>query len=180
MPRLPLRQRLNLRPRLPLRRTRADLRRPVSMPGGRVTAVLGVLSLFCLTSSQIAASGTVVATLTGIPTNVALVIAGLVVILYTTFGGMIADQVSDLVQFIIILVGLAVATPFVIEGCGGWEAVSAALPPVQRKREGGGQRLAERLGHRLFGSFPARAGDCGRKRAPEGGKPPAHRADGGL
>ena len=31
------------------------------------TAVLGVLSLFCLTSSQIAASGTVVATLTGIP-----------------------------------------------------------------------------------------------------------------
>ena len=95
------------------------------------TAVLGVLSLFCLTSSQIAASGTVVATLTGIPTNVALVIAGLVVILYTTFGGMIADQVSDLVQFIIILVGLAVATPFVIEGCGGWDAISAALPPVQ-------------------------------------------------
>ena len=96
-----------------------------------LTAVLGVLSLFCLTSSQIAASGTVVATLTGIPTNVALVIAGLVVILYTTFGGMIADQVSDLVQFIIILVGLAVATPFVIEGCGGLDTISAALPPVQ-------------------------------------------------
>ena len=93
--------------------------------------LLSVLSLFCLTSSQIAASGTVVATLTGIPTNVALVIAGLVVILYTTFGGMIADQISDLVQFIIILVGLAIATPFVIEGCGGWEAISSALPPVQ-------------------------------------------------
>lgn len=95
------------------------------------TAVLSILSLFCLTSSQIAASGSVVATLTGIPTNVALVIAGLVVILYTTFGGMIADQISDLVQFIIILVGLAIATPFVISGCGGWEAISAALPPVQ-------------------------------------------------
>ena len=95
------------------------------------TAVLGVLSLFCLTSSQIAASGTVVATLTGIPTNVALVIAGLVVILYTTFGGMIADQISDLVQFIIILVGLAIATPFVIEGCGGWEAISSALSSGQ-------------------------------------------------
>ncbi len=95
------------------------------------TAILSILSLFCLTSSQIAASGTVVATLTGIPTNVALVIAGLVIILYTTFGGMIADQISDLVQFIIILVGLAIATPFVIKGCGGWEAISAALPPVQ-------------------------------------------------
>ena len=50
------------------------------------TAVLSILSLFCLTSSQIAASGTVVATLTGIPLNVSLVIAGLVIILYTTFG----------------------------------------------------------------------------------------------
>lgn len=95
------------------------------------TAVLSILSLFCLTSSQIAASGSVVSTLTGIPTNVALVIAGLVVILYTTFGGMIADQISDLIQFTIILVGLAIATPFVIDGCGGWDAVAAALPPVQ-------------------------------------------------
>lgn len=95
------------------------------------TAVLGIVSLFCLTSSQIAASGTVVSTLTGIPLNVALLIAGLVIILYTTFGGMIADQVSDLVQFIVILVGLAIATPFVINGCGGWSAISAALPGEQ-------------------------------------------------
>ncbi len=96
-----------------------------------LTAVLSALSLFCLTSSQIAASGTVVTTLTGIPLNVALVIAGIVVILYTTFGGMMADQISDLVQFGIILVGLAVATPFVVKGCGGWAAISAALPGEQ-------------------------------------------------
>lgn len=100
-------------------------------PSSTFTAVLGIVSLFCLTSSQIAASGTVVSTLTGIPLNVALLIAGLVIILYTTFGGMIADQVSDLVQFIVILVGLAVATPFVINGCGGWDAISAALPGEQ-------------------------------------------------
>lgn len=96
-----------------------------------LTALLSILSLFCLTSSQIAASGSVVATLTGIPTNVALVIAGAVVIIYTTFGGMIADQISDLVQFLIILIGLAIATPFVISGCGGWDSIAAALPPVQ-------------------------------------------------
>lgn len=95
------------------------------------TALLSILSLFCLTSSQIAASGVVVASLTGMPANVALVIAGLVVILYTTFGGMIADQISDLIQFTIILVGLAIATPMVLKGCGGWEAISAALPGEQ-------------------------------------------------
>ena len=97
-----------------------------------LTAILSVLSLFCLTSSQIAASGTVISTLfPAIHLNAALVFAGLVVIVYTTFGGMMADQISDLIQFGIILVGLAIATPIIIKGCGGWEAISAALPGEQ-------------------------------------------------
>ena len=95
------------------------------------SAVLNILALFCLTSSQIAASGSVVSVLTGIDTRICLLIAGLVVILYTTFGGMIADQISDLVQFIIILVGLAIATPFVIKGCGGWSTIASKLPGDQ-------------------------------------------------
>ena len=98
---------------------------------GTFSAVLNILALFCLTSSQIAASGSVVSSLTGIPLNVSLLVAGAVVIIYTTMGGMLADQISDLVQFLIILVGLAIATPFVINGCGGWQAISDALPPVQ-------------------------------------------------
>ena len=93
------------------------------------TAVLSVLSLFCLTSSQIAASGGVInALIPSIPLNVCLLLAGFVTIFYTTFGGMIADQVSDLIQFGIILVGLAIATPIVLKHAGGWSAISAALP----------------------------------------------------
>ena len=95
------------------------------------SAILNILALFCLTSSQIAASGSVVSVLTGIDTRICLIIAGIVVILYTTFGGMIADQISDLVQFIIILLGLAIATPFVIKGCGGWRAIASKLPSEQ-------------------------------------------------
>ena len=93
------------------------------------TAILSVFSLFCLTSSQILASGSVINSLIpSIPLNVCLVFAGIVIILYTTFGGMIADQISDLVQFIIILVGLAIATPIVLKNAGGWQAISAKLP----------------------------------------------------
>lgn len=96
------------------------------------TAVLSVLSLFCLTSSQIAASGGVInALIPSIPLNVCLIFAGIVIILYTTFGGMIADQISDLVQFAIILVGLAIATPIVLSKAGGWEAISAKLPAAK-------------------------------------------------
>lgn len=92
------------------------------------SAILNILALFCLTSSQVAASGSVVSTLTGIPLNVCLIIAGLVIVIYTTLGGMIADQISDLVQFIIILLGLAIATPFVLKGAGGWQKLSSMLP----------------------------------------------------
>ena len=75
------------------------------------TGILGAISLFCLTSSQIAASGGVInALIPSIPLNVCLIFAGIVIILYTTMGGMIADQISDLVQFAIIIVGLAIAT----------------------------------------------------------------------
>ena len=98
---------------------------------GTFTAVLNVLALFCLTSSQIMASGSVVSVLTGIPLNVCVFIAAAVTIIYTTVGGMIADQISDTVQFLIILIGLAIATPFVVKGCGGWSAISAALPASQ-------------------------------------------------
>lgn len=95
------------------------------------SAVLNILALFCLTSSQVAASGSVVSVLTGLDTRLCMIIAGIVIIAYTTFGGMIADQLSDLVQFIIILLGLAIATPFVIKGCGGWSAIAAKLPEGQ-------------------------------------------------
>ena len=88
-----------------------------------------MLSLFCLTSSQIAASGgDINALIPSIPLNVCLIFAGVVIILYTTMGGMIADQISDLLQFGIILVGLAIATPIVLNHAGGWNAISAALP----------------------------------------------------
>ena len=95
------------------------------------SAVLNILALFCLTSSQVAASGSVVATLTGLNGKLCMIIAGIVIILYTTFGGMIADQISDLVQFLIILVGLAIATPIVISSLGGWSAIAAKLPAEQ-------------------------------------------------
>ncbi len=94
------------------------------------TAILNVLSLFALTASQVLASGSVISSLTGMPLNVAILIAGIVVIVYTTMGGMIADAISDVVQYIVIFFGLLIALPFIINGAGGWDAISAKLPPV--------------------------------------------------
>ena len=105
------------------------------------TAVLSVLSLFCLTSSQIGASGAVInALIPSIPLNVCLLLAGFVTIFYTTFGGMIADQLSDLIQFGIILVGLAIADD-------AEYMVLAAVDAVAQCCAGGsGHTLAQRAG----------------------------------
>lgn len=96
-----------------------------------ITAVLNIVSLFCLTSSQVMASGSVVSSLTGIPLNVCVIIAGIVVITYTTMGGFIADTITDTVQYVIIFIGLAIAVPFVISGIGGWDVISSKLPAVE-------------------------------------------------
>jgi SSS family solute:Na+ symporter len=98
---------------------------------GTFTAVLNVISLFCLTASQIMAAGSVVSALTGIPLNVCILLSAFIIIVYTTLGGMLADAIADMVQYIIIFFGLLIALPFIVQGAGGWEAISAMLPPAE-------------------------------------------------
>jgi SSS family solute:Na+ symporter len=95
---------------------------------GTSTAILNIVSLFCLTASQILASGTVVSTLTGIPLNVAIFISGIITLCYTVLGGLMADAISDLIQWFIIFFGLLITMFFVIKGIGGWEVLAERLP----------------------------------------------------
>ncbi|MDR0997859.1 MAG: sodium:solute symporter family protein [Treponema sp.] len=95
---------------------------------GTSTAVLNIISLFCLTASQILASGTVVATLVGIPLNVSILISGAIILCYTVLGGLMADAISDLIQWFIIFFGLLITMFFVVSGAGGFEALAEKLP----------------------------------------------------
>lgn len=95
---------------------------------GTVSAVLNILSLFCLTASQILAAGSVVSALTGLNLRICIVLATALVLFYTSMGGLIADSIADLFQWIIILGGLLISLPFIIQGAGGWEAVTSNLP----------------------------------------------------
>ena len=98
---------------------------------GTFTAVLNVLSLFFLTASQILASGTVISTIAGIPLNVGILIGTIIVIFYTTVGGMLADIITDVVQWFIIFFGLLIAIPFVVKAVGGVDAIANALPKAE-------------------------------------------------
>lgn len=103
--------------------------RRFGVTAGLITAILNATALFCLTASQILASGTIISALVGLDLSVAIIFAAFIVIVYTVMGGLFADALSDLIQWFVISFGLLVAVPFVISGAGGWEAITAALPP---------------------------------------------------
>lgn len=93
-----------------------------------ITALLNVISLFCLTASQILTSGVILSLLIGMDLNLAIFLAGGFTVAYTVMGGLWADSITDLFQWIIIFVGLLVAVPFAVNAAGGWDHMMTTLP----------------------------------------------------
>ncbi len=98
-----------------------------------ITAILNIVSLFCLTASQILTSGVILSLLVGLDLNLAIVLAAGFTILYTVMGGLWADSITDLFQWIIIFLGLLVAIPFAVGAAGGWDKMMSALPADKLK-----------------------------------------------
>lgn len=106
------------------------IRRRFGHVAGTSTAVLNIVSLFCLTASQILASGTVVSVLTGLNLSLSIIISGVITLFYTVMGGLMADAITDFVQWFIIFFGLLIAMFFVVDGVGGWAYIVEKLPPA--------------------------------------------------
>ncbi|WP_421020448.1 sodium:solute symporter family transporter, partial [Klebsiella pneumoniae] len=70
------------------------------------------------------AIGTVMQVLFGLPFWVSILIGGGVVVLYSTIGGMWSLTLTDIVQFLIMTVGLVfLLMPLSINDAGGWDAL---------------------------------------------------------
>jgi len=77
---------------------------------------------------QLLAFGIILHSLTGIPQSAAVAAATAVVLLYTYWGGMWADAVTDVVQMFFILLGLLILFPALVSDLGGWHAATAQIP----------------------------------------------------
>jgi len=66
--------------------------------------------------------------LIGLDLNLAIMLAAGFTIIYTTMGGLWADAITDLFQWVIIFVGLLVAIPFAVNAAGGWDSMMTKLP----------------------------------------------------
>jgi SSS family solute:Na+ symporter len=98
---------------------------------GRPTqAVVAVASFFySLPLLAIMGLGVLMDVLLGWPLWLGVVLGALVSVVYTLLGGLMADALTDTVQFTLMCVTLGIASALVLEGQGGVEGLRAALPP---------------------------------------------------
>lgn len=96
--------------------------------GALVASFLSLPTLIFWTSVQILAISKILNVLVGLPGVESAVIAGLIVIVYTYLGGMLAVIITDNIQMVLILLGLAVLIPTGIAYVGGFDVIAANTP----------------------------------------------------
>ena len=79
-----------------------------------IAAMLTIPTSVIWASAQLLAMGHIVAEVTGLETNIALMIGATVIILYTTVGGLLGDVITDIVQGSILIVSLLVLLAVVL------------------------------------------------------------------
>ncbi len=97
--------------------------------GKRMTAVLFLPALtgeIFWTAAILTALGTTFGTVLGLETTSAIVLSAGIAIAYTALGGLWAVALTDVVQMILLLVGLVLVVPFALGTVGGWENAWAA------------------------------------------------------
>jgi SSS family transporter len=94
-----------------------------------IAAVSLIISYFGWVAAQMSAIGIVLHIVAGIDTNLAIAISSVVVVGYTFLGGMWSVAITDLLQMIIIIIGLIIVTFVIVDKAGGMHEIIARTPP---------------------------------------------------
>jgi len=93
------------------------------------SAVIMLAYTLMLTCTSVIAIGTIFQVLFGWPFGFAALAGGTVVVLYCGLGGMWSLTLTDIVQFLIMTIGLVfILLPLSISDAGGWQAMVMQLP----------------------------------------------------
>jgi SSS family solute:Na+ symporter len=102
---------------------------------GRVAFVAGIICVvgyLGFTSSQLLAGAKLAsAAVNGLDLHTALLVMGVVTVLYTVLGGMKAVVYTDTIQWAVLLLGLAfIGVPMAWVAVGGWGAIRSTVDPA--------------------------------------------------
>ena len=116
--------------------TLADLfRQRYSVRVERLAAIILIPASIFWAAAQVRAFGNVVSTASpGLSLDAALAAAAGFTIVYTMFGGLLADAMTDLVQGVLLIGGLVVIAVAVFFAVGGLDGVQLAITNAQQTR----------------------------------------------
>ncbi len=104
-------------------------RQRFSIAAERVTALLMVPTSLLWAAAQIRAFGQVLSASSQIELATAITIAAIVVICYTALGGLLADAITDIIQGLVLIMGLIIVIISVIGDLGGIKAAMTSVAP---------------------------------------------------
>lgn len=91
-----------------------------------VSALITLIYLFMIAVLNVVSIGTVLSIMTGLSATTSMIIGGCIIVVYITIGGMYAVAFTDIIQFIVMTVGVIVILPVLglinVGGLSGLEA----------------------------------------------------------
>ena len=91
-------------------------------------AILLWLGTLAILAGQLIALAWILEVVAGVPKATGCLIGGLVMTIYFAAGGLLTSAWVNLVQLVVLLVGLGLALPWALSAVGGWDAVTAGVP----------------------------------------------------
>lgn len=110
-----------------------------------VAAVVSVVISVIWAGAQLLAVAAIIETALGIPGLITLFAAAGIVIFYCYFGGMMGDVVTDIIQGVFLMAGIAILFLAVIHQFGGFSAMLASIEPEQLRLVAPGESWFGRL-----------------------------------
>jgi len=110
--------------------------------------IVTIIAYTAIVSYQFRAGGMVLNLITGISVDQGIIITAVFVIGYTVLAGLISVAYTDVVNGVIMTIGLIIALPFLLSNAGGWSGMIERLPETHFQVLGE-MSLVEALGYSL-------------------------------
>ena len=126
--------------------TIADFLRARFGPGTEALSALVIaLSAITWAAAQLFAFAAIIASASPLDFSTALVGATLLVMVYTLFGGLAGDVLTDMLQGAVMIIGICILCGLMIAAFGGFSATLAAAPQVNWSFTAPGESWTDRL-----------------------------------
>lgn len=94
-----------------------------------ISALVAAIYAMMVTVTQVIGMGTILNVLLGWDLTMSMLVGGGIVLFYTILGGMWSVTMTDIIQFLVMTIGIFfIMVPLSISSAGGWSALSVQLP----------------------------------------------------